>query len=344
MSSWREFRLHLGMPQLAPGRLAEEPLVKQLGAFQWQAVAGLAGQPENAVLTESGERLHFSMISLELGLPANRGWEEFDEGGELHFHQQAGVFGRKLVQGLFLFDNEPIPQAELQAAPDRDALAQGRRPWAYLTHGFVTQTPGTWAKLETPKAFLEKPLPELAAMPAGIAEHLSVERTGTVEGFPDWAQAIRLLGADDAQPVPFLYEVQPESDFNALGVVYCARVPAIMASGERRLLRERLHIPLSAPLCGCLATVHRRLYYFANAAQEERLQIRVQARFCPPPAATPSRIRSMGRFLFRTDLCRASDGVLMASALTEKVLRVPGQSKPILTEAERLLARIQRSG
>ena len=33
-----------------------------------------------------------------------------------------------------------------------------------------------------------------------------------------------------------------------------------------------------------------------------------------------------------------------ASALTEKALRVPGQSKPILTEAERLLARIQRSG
>jgi probable biosynthetic protein (TIGR04098 family) len=141
-----------------------------------------------------------------------------------------------------------------------------------------------------------------------------------------------------------VYEVQPESDFNALGVVYCARVPAIMASGERRLLRERLHTPLSTPLCGCLATVHRRLYYFANASQEERLQIRVQARFCPPPAAAPSRIRSMGRFLFRTDLCRASDGVLMASALTEKALRVPGQSKPILTEAERLLARIQRSG
>jgi probable biosynthetic protein (TIGR04098 family) len=342
MSAWREFRLHLGMPQLAPGRLAEEPLVKQLGAFQWQAVAGLAGQPENAVVAESGERLHFSMISLELGLPANRGWEEFDEGGDLHFQQQSGVFGRKLVQGLFLFDKEPIPQAELQSLLDRDALAQGRRPWAYLTHGFVTQAPGTWAKLETPKAFLEKPLPELAAMPAGIAEHMSVERTGTVEGFPDWAQAVRLPGADDT--LPFEYEVQPEGDLNALGVVYCARFPAIMASGERRLLREGLSTPLSAPLVAFLSTVHRRLYYFANASQDERLQIRVQARFCPPPAAAPSRIRNMGRFLFRTDLHRASDGVLMASALTEKALRVPGQSKPILTEAERLLVRIQRSG
>jgi len=344
MSSWREFRLHLGMPHLVPGRLAEEPLLKQLGAFQWQAVADLAGQPENAVVTEAGERLHFSMISLELGLPTDRGWEEFDEGCELHFRHQAGVFGHKLVEGLFLFDKEPILEAELQAAHDRDALAQGHRPWAYLTHGFVTQTPGTWAKLETPKAFGERPLPELAAMPAGIAEHMSVERTGTIEGFPAWAQAVRLPGVDDSRPAQFGYEVQPEVDLNALGVIYCARFPAIMASGERRLLREGLPTPLSAPIVACLSTLHRRVYYFASASREERLQIRVQARFCPPPAAAPSRIRSMGRFLFRTDLCRASDGVLMASALTEKALRVPGQSKPILTEAERLLARIQRSG
>ena len=117
-----------------------------------------------------------------------------------------------------------------------------------------------------------------------------------------------------------------------------------MASGERRLLREGLPTPLSAPMVACLSTQHRRLYYFANASREERLQIRVQARFCPPLAAAPSRIRTMGRFLFRTDLHRASDGVLMASALTEQALRIPGQSKPILTESERLLARIQRSG
>jgi len=344
MNPWREFRLHLGMPHLQPGRLAEEPLLKQLGAFQWQAVAALADQPENAVLTEDGERLHFSMVSLELGLPADRGWEEFDEGCDLIFRQQTGVFGRKLVEGLFLFDKEPISEAELQAVQSRDALAQGRRPWAYLTHGFVTHTPGTWAKLETPTAFLEQPLPELAAMPAGIAEHVSVERTGTIEGFPDWAQGVQLPSADDSQLLSFEYEVQPESDLNALGVVYCARFPAIMASGERRLLRERLQAPLSAPLCACLVPLHRRVYYFANASREERLQIRVQARFCPPGAAAPARIRSMGRFLFRTDLHRASDGVLMASALTEKALRIPGQNKPILTESERLLARIQRRG
>jgi hypothetical protein len=49
-------------------------------------------------------------------------------------------------------------------------------------------------------------------------------------------------------------------------------------------------------------------------------------------------VRTLGRFLFRTDVLRASDGVLMASSLVEKALRVPGQSKALLTEWARWLA------
>ncbi len=336
-ATWNEFRLRVGMPHLVPGRLAEEAITKQLGAFQWQAAAALAGQAENAVMTQDGERLHISMISVELGLPTGRNWDEFDEGCELVFRQRTGVFGHKLVEGLFVFDKEPIPEDELQAVQVRDDLARGRRPWAYVTHGFVTRAGGTWAKLEMPHAYLQQPVPELTALPAGIAEHLVVERTGAIEGFADWAHAVEL--PHDSQPATFDYEVQPETDFNAAGVVYCARLPAIMASGERRFLRERLLAPLSLPLVACLTTQHRRIYYFANASREERLRLRVHARFCPPAAAAPSRMRTLGHFLFRTDVHRASDGVLMSSSLVLKALRVPGMMKPLLTEAERLLGR-----
>jgi probable biosynthetic protein (TIGR04098 family) len=342
-TTWREFWLHIGMPHLVPGRLAEEPIIKQLGAFQWQAVAALAAQPENAVMNDAGERLHISMISVELGLPADRSWDEFDEGDDLCFRQRTGVFGHKLVEGLFLFDREPIPEEELQTVRARDDLARGRRPWAYLTHGFISRTGGGgWAKLEAPEAFLERPVPELPAMPTGIAEHLAVERSGVIEGFLDWPGAAEL--PHDSQPVSFEYAIQPETDLNAAGVVYCARIPAIMASGERRFLRERLLAPLSEPLVACLATQHRRLYYFANASREENLHIRVQARFCPPAVAAPSRMRTLGHFLFRTDVHRASDGVLMSSSLVEKALRVPGQMKPLLTESERLLGRLKSRG
>ena len=335
---WREFRLHLGMPHLVPGGLAEEPVIKQLGAFQWEAVATLAGQPENAVVSEAGERLHLSMISFELGMPPGRSWDEFDEGSDLYFRQGTGVYGHKLVQGLFLFDKEPIPEGEFAAVAGRDDLMGGRRPWAYVTHGFITRAPSTWAKLETPRAFLERPVPELATIPAGIAEHQSVERSGAIEGFARWAQAGELTG--QASPEAFDYEVVSETDFNTAGVVYCARLPGIMAGAERRFLRERLSVPMSEPLVACLTTEHRRIYYFANASRETHLRLRVEARFSRPPTITPARVRTMGRFLFRTDVHRASDGVLMASSLVERVLRVPGQVKPLLTESERLIGRL----
>lgn len=337
-SPWREFHLHVGMPQLQPGRLAEEPIIKQLGAFQWQAVAALAEQPQDAVVGESGERLHISMISVELGLPNGRAWHEFDEGTDLRFRQRTRVYGRKLVEGCFLFDKDDIAEDELVAIGGRDDLAAGRRPWAYLTHGFITHKPSTWAKLETPRAFLDRPLPELPSMPTGITEHLAVERSGAIHGFANWPTATPLSCKES--DASFTYEVQPETDFNAVGVVYCARLPAIMAGAERRLLRDRLRLPLSEPLVAQLAVEHRRIYYFANASHERQLRMTVEARFSPPPPAAPARVRTLGRFLFRTDVYRASDGVLMASSLVERVLRVPGQDKPLLTELERWLARV----
>jgi probable biosynthetic protein (TIGR04098 family) len=341
-SAWREYRLHLGMPHLQPGRLAEEAVLKHLGAFAWQTVAELAGQRENAVVNDEGERLHPSMIGVELGMPAGRGWEEFDEGTDLRFRHRAGVFGRKLVEGLFLFDKDVVPDAELAAVGGREDLSRGPRPWAYLTHGFVTRSPGTWVKLDTPAAFMDRPLPELATMPAGVIEHPAVERTGAIEGFLDWAGArVLRCGADEDA---FDYEVDSESDYNAAGVVYCARMPAIMATGERRLLRERMQTPWSELLVACLATEHRRIYYFSNASRETRLRMRVEARFCPASPTAPGRPRILGRVFLRTDLHRASDGVLMASSLVGKVLRVPGQAKPLLSEMERWLARLEDRG
>jgi probable biosynthetic protein (TIGR04098 family) len=338
---WREFRLHVGMPHLQPGRLAEEPIIKQLGAFQWQAVAQLAGQPESALVSEAGERLHISMISVELGMPAGRSWDEFDEGDDLCFQQRTRVYGRKLVEGCFVFDKAAVPEDELQAIGGRDDLARGKHPWAYVTHGFITHAPSTWAKLETPGAFREATLPESPGMPTGIAEHQAVERSSEIGGFANWPTANTLPSAGAA--ASFTYDLAPETDFNAVGVVYCARLPAIMAGAERRLLRERLPVTLSEPLVARLATEHRRIYYFANANRESSLRMTVEARFAPA-APAPARVRTLGRFLFRTDIHRSSDGVLMASSLVERVLRVPGQDKPLLTELERWVARTQIRG
>lgn len=338
-SEWLEHRLSLGMPHLVGGRLSEVELLKQLGALQWRVMAGLAGRPEHGVLSEAGERLHFSMISAELQMPAGRTWEEYDEGTELMLRHRVGVFGRKLVEGMFLFDHQPIGDEALVGVTTRDELARAQRPWAYVTHGFVTRSKSSWVRLETPQALLERPVPELAAMPVGIGEHVNVERGGEIDGIADWDAALPLPALSEER---LLYAVSPESDQNLLGQVYCARFPAILGSGERRLLRERLDPPLSAPLVACLSTEHRRLYYFANASLEETLHLRVEARALPASGA-PGRVRTLGRFFFRTDLHRGSDGVLMASGLVRQVLMVPGQLKPVLTEAERFFGRLARS-
>jgi len=76
--------------------------------------------------------------------------------------------------------------------------------------------------------------------------------------------------------------------------------------------------PLSEPLVACLATEHRRLTTSPMPREKEKLHIRVQARFL-----CAGRIRAVpcahpGHFLFRTDVHRASDGVLMSSSLVER--------------------------
>jgi probable biosynthetic protein (TIGR04098 family) len=330
---WREYRLTLGMPFLLSGRLSEVELLKHLGAFQWRSVAATAGLAENALCNEAGERLHFSMITTELGMDPTRGWEEFDEGTELFVQHRLGVFGKKLVEGLILWDRAPIPEEISSRVETPEALRAAGKPWAYLTHGFATRGAGTWAKLETPKSFASCALPELAERPQGIDRHLKVERTGTIPGAPTGAPLVAL------NPERIDYRVVPEGDLNALGQVYCARFPAILGHGERRFLRERLAHPLSAPLLECLSTEHRELYYFANARSEDSLQIDVRAQIIPGTVQAPAKVRIPFRVVFRSDLFRAADGVLMASACTRQVLKVPGHLKAVLSEAERFLAR-----
>jgi hypothetical protein len=163
-------------------------------------------------------------------------------------------------------------------------------PHARIHHA----TPGTWAKLETPRAFLEKPLPELPAMPAGIAEHLSVERTGAIEGFPAWAEA-RVAGAIGPANSSTRFSPRPISMRWAWSTAPASLPSWPRASGaslRSHLLRARCPSRWSR----AWRTEHRRIYYFANASREEKLLHARAGPILPAPAAAPSRVRTMGRF------------------------------------------------
>jgi hypothetical protein len=72
------------------------------------------------------------------------------------------------------------------------------------------------------------------------------------------------------------------------------------------------------------------------------VEIVVSASLLPPdrspPTAPAARTRTPMRFVFRIDMLRGSDKVLMASSLVRKAVNVPGDAKAVLLEADRFLA------
>ena len=69
--------------------------------------------------------------------------------------------------------------------------------------------------------------------------------------------------------------------------------------------------------------------------------MRVEATLLPPgsfPEPDPSQpFRVPFKLVFRIDLYRGSDGVLMASSRVRKSASIPASAKSVLAEAERLL-------
>jgi probable biosynthetic protein (TIGR04098 family) len=336
VSTWRRYRLDLGMPHLAPSRLSEVELLKHLAAFQWSSIAALAGAAPSELANAQGERLSATMIAIELSLGRDRPLEDFDEGCSLFAANRVGVFGKRIVEGLFLFDRESIPEETLASISSPEDLGGSALPRVCMVNAFVPRAAGRGATvLSTPEAFGARPIPELERMPAGIHEQAEVERTGRIEPLDGSTPALPLEPRDAA---PVVYRIVPESDLNAAGALYCARYVAIMNYGERVLLTERLRRPLSSPLASCLSTERRRIYYFANADPWDSLRISTSVAVVPTEGrAAPGRWRTVMRLVSRSDLHRVSDGVLIASSLARKAVNVPGIQKAELLEAERLL-------
>jgi probable biosynthetic protein (TIGR04098 family) len=185
--------------------------------------------------------------------------------------------------------------------------------------------------------------PSLSTPPSGIAEHQVVQGRGLAglsEALPE-GTPVRGTG------LPLEYRILPESDLNGAGLLYFARYVAIANYGVRRFLAEQLARPVSGPLIECLATERLSTYYFQNADAFDSVRIFVTAWLDPAPPAAPTldanACRSVARFQFHVDLYRVSDGVLMASCRSGKVLNVPDREKGLVYECERLLPQLREA-
>jgi len=340
--SWSRYDFVVQMPHMAPGeKLSEVELLKILAAWQWESIARALGRRPPELVNPQGERLYGSVIDVELKLGERHSMESLGEDVRIHVANRVRFFGRKLVEGLFVIDDEEIPERVLASIGTRKDLRAFRGSWAAMTNAFVARGgDNVRLKVFEPERADDRTLPALAETPLGIVEQGRVQRSGEIEPF-DELEGVEL---PDRRGEEIRYEIVPESDLNGAGLVYFARYEAMMSYGERIFLSSHLEIPVSNELIECLSTERRRAYFFANASPSDTVLVRVSARLIPPDSpdhtGAGGAIRTPLRLGFRTDLYRNSDRVLMASSLVRKSLKVPAGAKRILAEAERLLRRL----
>jgi probable biosynthetic protein (TIGR04098 family) len=340
-ADWNDFQLLVQMPHMAPGeKLSEVEFLKVLAAFQWEAIArALHRRPPELVNTQN-ERLYGSVIDVEVHLGERHSMEILGEDVNVRVRNRVRFFAKKFVEGLFVIDDRDIPESALAQIETRKDLRALRGSWACMTNAFIARG-GSNAKLKVfkPVGADDRDVPEIGETPLGIVEQGRVQRSGEIDPLPgDPAAALHLPARSDE---PVFYQIVPESDLNGAGLVYFARYEAMMNYGERLFLSQRLARPFSAELISYLSTEHRKAYFFANALPNDVVEIRVEARVLPPgtfsDAPAGQAYRTPIKLLFRIDLYRGSDNVLMASSLVRKALNVPGSAKGVLAEVERFL-------
>jgi probable biosynthetic protein (TIGR04098 family) len=343
VTDWLNYEFPVGMPHMVPSKLSEVELLKWLGHYQWESISRLLGRKSHEITNLQKDRLYASFISVELYFPPTRPIDGFEEGSTIVVRNRVASYGRRFVEGLLLFDCQDIPTTVTERITTKGDLARSERPWAYVTNAFIARGgSNTHLKIFEPEGMDATHILVLKSPPVGIAEHQQVQASGRIENeLPDGAKP--LIAADATAEVA--YKISPESDLNGAALLYFARYVAMMDYGVRRFLAEKLARPVSSTLIECLSTEHRRIFYFVNADSSDSVRVFVRAWRLPPTRARATAGKStVGRFLFRLDLYRASDGALMASALVTKALVVPDGDKGLVSEAARFVASAGEEG
>jgi probable biosynthetic protein (TIGR04098 family) len=344
-SEWNDYDFIVQMPHMAPGeKLSEVEFLKILAAYQWESIARGLGRRPPEIVNAQHERLYGSVIDVELHLGERHSMEILGEDVRVHVRNRVRFYAKKFAEGLFLIDDREIPDTEVEGLERRADLRARKGSWACMTNAFIARTGGNVRlKVFKPVGADGPDVPEMTDTPLGIVEQGRVQASGEIEPLTnDTPGGIPLV---DRTGEPVRYRIVPESDLNGASLVYFARYEAMMNYGERLFLGERLPWPVSTELISYLSTEHRRAYFFANASPSDVVDVRVSAMLLPagtftPPAAATS-YRMPAKIVFRLDLYRSSDNVLMASSLVRKSLNVPGSAKGALNEVERLLRRLR---
>jgi len=331
---WFERSFLVGMPHMVPEQLSEVELLKVLGDVQWQSISRILQAPSTQIVNDHGERLYASFINIDMCF-ATKTPMDLGEGMEVHVRHASRFHSRRFVEGFFCFDNASIPRSVGDEINARDDLEKINIPWVYLTNAFVTRE-GSNLRLRTFAPVGSEYGKEFTTevTPPGIRDHESVERTGklTLPGI-ELAVSVANKGCDE-----IVYDIVPESDLNGAGLLYFARYVAIANFGERLFLRRYSQVEVSSRLIRLLSTTRRRIFYFANANENDSIKIRVAAFVSRADEGSLVSATSVAplKFYFVTELRRQSDGVLMAKSVAQKHLIIARRLKSLTFEAGRI--------
>jgi hypothetical protein len=278
---------------------------------------------------------------MELYLGDTHSPEVLGEDSHVRVANRIRFFASKFIEGFFVIDAQEIPDSLLAAVKSRDDLRSLPVAWGCMTNAIIARSGGNQRlRVFKPAGIEGREIDELPRTPEGIREQVRTQSSGHIDPLADENEVGIPLA--ERHPGPIHYPIVPESDLNGAGLVYFVRYVAMMNFAERIFLSEHLECPASSEFVASLSTEHRRSYFFANASPADVVDLRVSGRLLPPssfaepPASRP--YRTPLKLVFRFDLYRRSDNVLMGSSLVRKALNVPGSAKAVLAEARRVLA------
>ena len=322
---WREYLLRLGLPQTNFRNLAEVRLLMEAGNFFWWALGDVLGQPVSRLRGAKGESVYATIAFLEEVLPPDRSLETFGLDDTLRFLVGVRTMGNLAAEGRLLFDRSE--RFATEAEPERLWQAEASpHPRIRLAGVFAAPGPsgGPWV-LSAPANVSCTAIPALPSQESPIALVRQAQDTGQLGLIPDAWGALDRNG-----PTQIVYDVDPDRDTNAAGLVYFANYVAVMDVADRTALPRETAWgwEISAEAVARRRVLKRRIAYLAHAEPVDRLVV-TAARFAA--ANAPSVIG------MRYRVTRERDGRLLCLSEAQTALASQGQdaSGPAVTAAVR---------
>ncbi len=314
------------MPFTGLMNLAESPLLKYLGDLRWVHIGSLSGIPSKSIIDAEGNRLYPTFFYVETAFPEDRPMASYGENDRIMVASTLQRFGGSMLDGItyllpaYAQDSDNAPFGGIS-----DALAAGV-PAVRMSNIFVMQFSGAeWLKKSRPANAGFERIPEMAKAPDSYTIVKQAEEDKYL-GLPS-PEYVRMVD----EPVCVEYDLVPDRDLNAAGLVYFANYPLILDICERKVL-SNAKLKLTPDLIDRRTLVRRRSAYLGNAHRHDTVVVEMQAWVHNPFLADdPSPEMAPIRLFMNYRMMRKSDGRSMMISTAEKIIfGIPFEEAPLV--------------